>query len=399
MKKIATFLAVLLLPCLTIAQIKEKGAFVLNVQIQQANPNVKLYLAYQFDGKRILDSADNKNGTYTFAGTVERPLHATLVSDHNQLGIQQLMKSSAKGASIDAMKIYLHPDTINLKTEKLVQNGVFPGSGMNNDNESLKGLLKAIDDERKAISQQLRSRGFIISTNDNTSRLPISEADSIQIRALVTRLDSLGAATRPVYKKFITDNPNSYIALQSLIMYAGSFPDVFVIEPMFNRLSAEVRNTSAGREFARFLTDRENILPGTKAPGFTQSDTEGKPVSLSSFNGKYVLIDFWASWCAPCRAANPELVRLYNDFKDRNFTILGVSLDEQAGKKLWLKAIKDDQLTWTQVSDLKHWDNSVVKLYSVRAIPQSFLIDPDGIIVARGLNLAELREKLQEILK
>lgn len=399
MKKLATILAGLLLPCLTIAQIKEKGAFTLNVQIQQAQPGVKLYLAYQFDGKRILDSADNKNGIYTFAGTVERPLNATLVSDYDRLGVQQLMKSSAKGVSIDAIKLYLHPGTITFTTGKLVQNGTFSGSVINTDNERLKKQLKTIEDERMDISQQLRAGGFISSANDRSAKPAVSKADSLKVIRLTKRLDSLGSATRPIYKKFTADNPNSYIALQTLIIYAGSFPDVSMIEPMFNHLSADVRNTAAGLEFAKFLSDRKNMLPGTKAPDFTQNDIDGKPVSLSSFKGKYVLIDFWASWCGPCRAANPELVQLHNDFKDRNFTILGVSLDEQAGKNLWLKAIKDDQLTWTQVSDLKHWDNSVVKLYSVRAIPQSFLIDPNGIIVAKGLSPADLRKKLQEILK
>lgn len=110
------------------------------------------------------------------------------------------------------------------------------------------------------------------------------------------------------------------------------------------------------------------------------------------------MIDFWASWCGPCRDANPELVKIYNKFKDRNFTILGVSLDGADGKDAWLKAIKDDGLSWPQVSDLKHWKNEVGKLYSIRKIPQSFLIDPQGVIIAKDIEATELMEKLKQVL-
>src|SRR5690606_3791910 len=112
---------------------------------------------------------------------------------------------------------------------------------------------------------------------------------------------------------------------------------------------------------------------GAIAPDFTQNDQDGKPVSLSSFRGKYVLIDFWASLCGPCRHENPNLVAAYKEFKDKGFTILGVSLDRETGRDAWLKAIENDQLPWTQVSDLKYWNNEVAELYGIRSIPQSYL--------------------------
>lgn len=137
-------------------------------------------------------------------------------------------------------------------------------------------------------------------------------------------------------------------------------------------------------------------LSGKPAPEISLPDTEGKQVTLSSFRGKYVLVDFWASWCGPCRRENPTVVEAYNRFKDKNFTVLGVSLDKQ--KEPWLKAIVDDQLNWTHISDLKYWQSVVVPLYGIQGIPFNVLVDPDGKIVAENLRGTALGQKLEEIL-
>jgi thiol-disulfide isomerase/thioredoxin len=133
------------------------------------------------------------------------------------------------------------------------------------------------------------------------------------------------------------------------------------------------------------------------APDFTMNDPNDNPISLSSFRGKYVLIDFWASWCGPCRAENPTLVKAYEKYKGEKFEILGVSLDGEGAKEKWMKAIKDDGLTWPQISDLKYWKSEVVKLYGIQGIPLNFLIDPDGKIIGRSLRGAALEQKLSEI--
>lgn len=133
------------------------------------------------------------------------------------------------------------------------------------------------------------------------------------------------------------------------------------------------------------------------APDFSLPDTSGKMISLSSFKGKYVLVDFWASWCNPCRGENPNVVKAFNQFKNKNFTVLSVSLDKD--KKAWLKAIADDHLAWTHVSDLKFWDSKVVPLYGIDGIPYNVLVDPSGIIIAEGLREEALPEKLAQVLK
>lgn len=134
---------------------------------------------------------------------------------------------------------------------------------------------------------------------------------------------------------------------------------------------------------------------GQAAPVFVQNDADGKPVSLADYKGKYVLIDFWASWCGPCRQENPNVVEAYTKFHDEGFDILGVSLDRSKGP--WLKAIADDNLSWTQVSDLKYWNNEASKMYAVSSIPANFLIDPDGKILAKDLRGEDLQNKLKEI--
>ena len=137
---------------------------------------------------------------------------------------------------------------------------------------------------------------------------------------------------------------------------------------------------------------------GKEAPDFAMPDINGKEVKLSSFKGKYVLVDFWASWCPPCRAENPNLVKAYNQFKDKNFTVLGVSLDRPGQRDKWLKAISDDQLTWTNISDLKDWNSSVVSLYGFDGIPFNILVDPQGIVIGEKLRGNLLEDKLKQVL-
>lgn len=188
-------------------------------------------------------------------------------------------------------------------------------------------------------------------------------------------------------------------SLQAVQNIGGPFPDYAEIMPLYNALSPAVRNTPEGKAYGELLEAIKAVSVGAEAPNFTQKTPDGRQVSLADYRGKYVLVDFWASWCGLCRAENPNMTKVYNEYKNRNSDILSVSLDDEKGRGKWLKAIQDDQLAWTQVSDLKGMDSEVAVRYHVRAIPQNFLIDPNGKIIATNLRGDDLQAAVAQYVK
>lgn len=213
---------------------------------------------------------------------------------------------------------------------------------------------------------------------------------------------ALEAFQRNFVKQFIEDEKNSIVPVFAAL-YAANFIspeeeyDWFMgLKERFEREYSESKYT---QWFAQFVAPYESLAilqPGRPAPDFKLTTPNGDSLALSDLRGKYVMVDFWASWCAPCRQENPNIVKMYERFKDKNFEILGVSLDRD--RDGWVKAIKDDKLVWPQVSDLKFWDSMVTSLYAIQSIPATLIVDPEGLIVARNLRGPELEEKLASLL-
>lgn len=371
MKKFG-FILFAVLPVIAVAQ---NTKYDIEGSLGSYNSPAKVYLQYRYKGKVNTDSARLKNGKFKFSGSIEGdPVYAKLLFN-------------AKGSGInyhDYKSVYLENGVITVTGTDSLSKAKVEGTKANEDNDRYNLALKGVNDAYTALEakknaatpEQKKSEAFEKENNKTEKVIAAQEA--------------------VVNKQFIKDNPVSYISMMALEMYAYT-ADYADIAPLFDGLSLSVKETEAGKKFAERLPKLKAVALGAPAPEFAEADTSGKIISLTSFRGKYVLIDFWASWCSPCRQENPNVVKAFNRYKAQNFTIIGVSLDRPGAKDKWLNAIHKDDLNWTQLSDLKFSDSKIAGLYAVRAIPQNFLIDPQGKIIAKNLRGDDLENKLEEL--
>lgn len=361
MKKI--FLLLLISPFFAIAQNAEK-AFTIEGKLDGIANGTEVKL-YRNGDNAEMASGKVSNTKFLLQGKVGEPILCFMSIGENK-----------------PVEIYVESGKISVKGKK-----VNPLEVEVSGSESHK-VFTDFTKEFLPIIQQVNT---LAATINNT--IPGDEREK-----LMKTYEGLQENLQATLTKVVANKPKSVVTAFILSVTYGFKEDVVLLENRFNQLDNTVKNSDAGKQLADFISRSKIGAIGTVAMDFSQPDTLGNAVSLSSFKGQYVLVDFWASWCRPCRDENPTVVENFMNFKAKNFTVLGVSLDREGQKDKWLNAIKDDGLTWTHVSDLQFWNNAAAKLYNVTGIPQNFLIDPAGKIVAKNLRGPALREKLCEVL-
>lgn len=319
------------LVALTLASCQEapKG-YVINGEVA-GMPEGKIYLK-SFRNKMFfdVDTADVKDGKFTFKGVVDQPLLYGLATEEMNYPVQLFVEN----ANMD-VKISSDGETLTVQNSPV-----------------------------NALFQENAGKVF---------------EEGYNIDSLVTKYPDSPVSAFYLYRYFTYQLP-----LDELKATRAKISPALAACPYVKDLDGIIKQL-------------ENVQIGKVAPEFSLPDTAGVSVSLSDFRGKYVLLDFWASWCPPCRRENPNVVKAFNEYKDKDFTIIGISLDKDKSK--WMKAIADDNLTWTHLSDLKYWDSEIPALYGVRGIPANVLLGPDGVILAKNITGEDLHKTLQEVIK
>ncbi len=348
------------------------------------NKDIKqVYLQVSKDGKRPsnIDTATVVDGKFTFTGKADKPKLAFLAIAKNPQKARFFLENSAI--------------TVEIYADSIAKSKTTGGFVNKSFTKFIKGT-ESINEPIKKLSTEFQAAMVAKDTAKQN-------AIKMQYRTLQADTQKKQLA---YYQKFIKENPKSYfsyILLRDISKGNAIKPDVAL--GLFNGLAGKIKNSEDGKKLAKTLQDKANTIPTVKqkmevgytVQNFAAPSPLGKKIALNDVKGKYTLIDFWASWCGPCRKENPNVVEAYKKYHDKGFNVLGVSLDKDKSK--WEAAIAKDGLEWNHISNLKHWNEPIAQSFGIRSIPQNFLIDKDNKIVAVNLRGVALQQKLAELFK
>ncbi|HEY0610358.1 MAG TPA: TlpA disulfide reductase family protein [Chitinophaga sp.] len=364
----------------------EKGSFKISVHLSNAPLGPVFLEELTLKEVKVADTTSLKDasGKFTLKGTVP------------EQGLYRIRFGNSKYIllALDAGDMKIEGDYDQL--EKISIKG-------SEASAALQQLLAEANEKGQSLTMEMRAVDSLHGANIPDSVLQVKvkalqqkEADMQQ--SFISYAEKTPYPANAVFALSMVNDPSALIQQKQVISNIEKrFPENSLVHSLSARLSEIEQQAGAS---AASGGDEENMTAvkvGDVAPDFSLPDPSGKKISLSSFRGKYVLVDFWASWCKPCRMENPNVVKAYQQYKSKNFTVLGVSLDKK--KEAWVEAIQADGLSWNHVSDLKFWDSAVVPLFGINAIPTNFLLDPQGKVIAANLRGDALEQKLKEVVK
>ncbi len=319
------------------------------------------------------------NGRFFISGTIEGPIRATLILSNQD----SLIENEVTTAELiqNSLGLFLDEGTITVTSQTTLTNAEVKGNSVVND-------FQSYHVQSRPLTQ------LLVKIYEAKSHYTKNSESSQILSQMLKGYDELSYFEE---MRFVKEHPSSPVSLFMVKKSLGYDINLVKALPMFALLTDTLIQSPNGKKLKEIIETAKKSMIGAKAVDFVQPDIYGSNITLSSFKGKYVLVDFWASWCIPCRAEGPGMIKAYTKFKDKNFEIFGVTLDEN--KEKWLKAIKDDSYTWVQAGDMKGWENTAALEYGINAIPFNFLLDPNGVIIARNLKGEALEKKLEEVLK
>ena len=364
MKRILAILVMVLI----VAACSKEPRYVINGRIEGAD-SVTFLLQKREEGRMVtIDSAMALKGSFKMkGGAVRYPEMVLLTAAETRLRTSFYLENSEI--------------TLTGKLDSLYAAEI-TGSKSHDEYKGLVESSKVLNDRYTSLYNEYQ----IASQKGDTASASRLEKEALSLEKEMTALQ----------KDFIRNNPASFVA-PSILTSLSYEMEGDEIESFINAMDTAVANTDMIKDLKERVVKMKSVAIGQKAPDFTLNDPEGNPVSLYSKLGpKLLLVDFWAAWCGPCRRENPNVVKVYNEFNKKGFDVFGVSLDQK--KDDWVRAIADDKLTWTHVSDLQYWNSAAAGLYAVNSIPANFLLDENGVIIAKNLREQALYDTVKELL-